>query len=128
MIAHLGVDVQSVSDIEKALGLFGARYLEGVYDDDECNFARSHPQTAAPYLAGRFAAREAILKLLEAPDAMAIWNDIRLGGDGASPTVKLGGKALHMADVLGISTIFLSIAQRRFAATAIAVADRTSFQ
>jgi holo-[acyl-carrier protein] synthase len=120
------VDVQPVTEIEKSLRLFGTRYLKGVYDDRECNYARTHPQTAAVYLAGRFAAREAVLKLLEAPDVLAIWNDILLGDVVPSPEVLLRDEALNIAKALGISEIFLSLAICRDAVTAIAVADVSS--
>jgi len=123
MSIRLGVDVQPVAEIDESLRLFGARYLGGVYDDHECNYARAHPQTAALYLAGRFAAREAVSKLLEAPDVLVIWKDILLGEVQLSPKVLLRGEALNIAKKWGISEIFLSLAVSHDTVTAVAVAD-----
>ena len=119
----LGVDVQSVAEIEESLRLFGAKYLENVYDARECAHAQSHPRIAGAYLAGRFAAREAVLKLLEVSDVLATWNDVFLDDDVTAPHVQLGGEALRIAESWGISEVFLSIAWTRDAATAIALAD-----
>ena len=123
MSTRVGVDVQPVTEVETSLRLFGARYLESVYDESECEYARSHPRMAAVFLAGRFAAREAVLKLLEAPDVLSSWKDVRLGGVGPSLKVLLSGEALNIAKSRGISTIFLSFATCRDAVTVVAVTD-----
>jgi holo-[acyl-carrier protein] synthase len=122
---RLGVDVQPIGEVETSLRLFGARYLQGVYDEEERRYARAHPRDAAAYLAERFAAREAVLKLLEAPDAPATWHDIVLSGTRYSPEVRLRGKALEMATTSGISQVFVSLSMCRGDVTAVAVADVT---
>jgi holo-[acyl-carrier-protein] synthase len=119
----LGVDIQQLAEVERSLRLFGSRYLEGVYDEHECRHARAHPQTAAIYLASRFAAREAVCKLLQATDVLAIWSEVLLGDVVRAPEVRLRGEALELADARGISTIFLSIALQTEAAFAVAIAD-----
>lgn len=123
MSIRVGVDVQPVTEVATSLRLFGTKYLERVYDDGEREYAQSHPRLASLYLAGRFAAREAVLKLLEAPDVLSSWKDIRLGGVGPSPDVLLSGEALNIAKSRGISTIFLGVASGRDAVTVVAVAD-----
>ena len=123
MSLRVGVDVQPVTEVEKSLRLFGQRYLERVFDEIECEYALSHPRSAATYLAGRFAARGAVLKLLEVPDVLLCWKDIRFIGGKASPGVLLSGEALSVARMQGISTIFVSVAKGREAVTVVAVAD-----
>ena len=123
MTCVLGVDVQSVSEIEESLEQFGDRYLEVVYDSRERAYVRSHPHCAGRYLAGRFAGREAVLKLLEATDAVATWSNIQLGNGVTSPRVHLDGRAQEIADTRGISSVLMSITVTRSAATAIAIAD-----
>lgn len=123
MSLRIGIDIQSVRDVEKSLLLFGTRYLETVYDDRECNQAMSHPNTAARYLAGRFAAREAVLKLVNTHDALAMWNDVLLDDVHRATSVQLRGSAKTVATSLGINEILLCIASTRDLATAVAVAD-----
>jgi holo-[acyl-carrier protein] synthase len=123
---RLGIDVQSVRDVEESLELFGTKYLKSVYDDNEYVHALSHPGSAARFLAGRFAAREAVLKLLNAHDAFAMWRDILLGDNYSSTTVRLRGVAQLRAFERGISGILLSVASTRHLAMAVAVADLKS--
>jgi holo-[acyl-carrier protein] synthase len=123
---RLGIDFQSVREVDESLRLFGIKYLESAYDDGECVHALSHPHSAARYLAGRFAAREAVLKLLDAQDAVAMWRDILLSDDRRSTTVHLRGDAHLVAAELGIAEILLSVASTRELATAVAVADLRS--
>ena len=126
MSLRLGIDFQSVRDVEESLRLYGADYLESVYDEGECLHALAHPGSASKYLARRFAAREAIVKLLDADDGLAIWGDILLG-DGYTPTsVHLRGAAQKAANGWGIGEILLSVASTRELATAVAVADLKS--
>ena len=125
MSVHIGVDIQLVSEIENSMTLVGARYLDRVYDSNERGFARAHPNTAAMYLAGRFAAREAVLKLLEAPDVISIWKDVSLSDalNSNSPEVTLCGEASNLAVALGISKIFVCLSMGADSVSAVAVAD-----
>lgn len=126
MSIRVGVDVQPVTEVATSLRLFGRKYLERVYDESECEYARSHPRLASAFLAGRFAAREAVLKLLEAPDVLSCWKDVRFGGVGPSPEVRLSGEALDIARSRGISTVLLSFATGPDSVTVVAVADASA--
>lgn len=113
-------------DIEESLQIFGSKYLENVYDERECSHALTHPYTAARYLAGRFAAREAILKLLNTHDALAMWNDVVLNDVYRSTIVQLRGEAQRTATARGITEIQLCIASNRELATAVAMGEIVS--
>lgn len=128
MSYQLGVDIQSVRDVEESIQLFGSKYLQNVYNAHEYSYALCHPYSAAKFLAGRFAAREAILKLLNSHDTLSMWKDVILD-DMHSPTrVNLRGDAQTLALSQGIDKILLCIASTRDLATAVAVADVTSHQ
>ena len=128
MTTRIGVDVQSVEEVEKSLNCFGSRYLERVYDKTECTFAELRPRTAGAFLAGHFAAREAVLKLLEIPDAVASWRDIVLIDSNSSPIVELRGESAQTALTLGIFQILMSISSCSDHAIAVAVADVSPFE
>ena len=123
MRQRLGIDFQSVHDVAGSLRLFGSDYLESIYNDRERDYALSHPHCAARYLAGRFAGREAVLKLLNSLDSFAMWGDIILGDDYGSTTVRLRGNALLLATEWGLDDIRLCIASTKELAAAVAVAD-----
>ena len=123
MSQRLGIDFQSVQDVADSLRLFGSDYLESVYDYRERHHARCHPGSAARYLAGRFAAREAVLKLLNTLDSFAMWKDIILDDDYGSTTVRLRGHALRLATEWGLDEIRLCISSTKELAAAVAVAD-----
>jgi holo-[acyl-carrier protein] synthase len=120
---RLGIDVQSVREVESSLFHFGSRYLKCVFDPNECSYANSHPLLAARYLAGRFAARESVLKLLEISDVVASWHDIHLTDHLASPKVDLSREPMRVASNWGVSRILISVAYERDIAIAISAAD-----
>jgi len=123
--AVVGVDVQSVDDVVLSLSHFGDRYLQRIFSLEEIEYARVHPATRAPYLAGRFAAREAVVKVLRLDDAPPPWSDIEITGV-QRPRARLTSVALDAAATLGITEILLSIDYGRTHATAVAIADATA--
>lgn len=119
---RIGVDVQDVEEIAAAVGLHGESYLSRVCNGQEIFHVRSHPNTCASFLAGRFAAREAVVKLLRLEDAPAPWSIVDLT-EGVTLRVELYREALVASKLLGITEILLSIDYGRRYATAVAVAD-----
>lgn len=120
----VGVDVQSVAEVETALATFGPRYVRRLFCKEEEDYAETHPNTAARFLAERFAAREAILKLLEADDAMGHWRDLKISSANTStPAVALVRDSMIRARLRGISTIHLCVDSAGDVAIAVAVAD-----
>jgi len=120
---RVGVDVQGVDQIAVSIVDFGERYVSRVFNAEEVAHARRHPSTAASYLAGRFAAREAVIKVLNVDSAQAVWRDIDIVANPTTPRVVLCDSALELANSLGITEILLSVSHDCHAATAVAVAD-----
>ncbi len=121
---RVGVDVQVVDEITVSLAAFGERYVSRVFNAEEVAHVRRHPSTAASYLAGRFAAREAVIKVLGVDSALAVWRDIDIVAQPTTtPRVVLIDSALELANSLGITEILLSLSHARHVATAVAVAD-----
>ncbi len=75
-------------------------------------------------LAGRFAAKEALIKAL--PDSPGFsWHDIRVVSDPhGSPGFELRGSAAATAERYGVSSVHLSISHDAGAAIAFVVAER----
>ena len=67
MIIGLGTDIVELERIEKAAARFGERFAARILHPEELELWRKTPQTT--FLAGRFAAKEALVKALEAMGA-----------------------------------------------------------
>ena len=65
--ARTGCDLQRIDDVTDAIRDFGARYLDRVYTPVEQDAYRTG---GAPSLAARFAAKEAVLKLIGTADGV----------------------------------------------------------
>ncbi len=124
MIGAVGVDVHCVADTDHALAHFGLEYVRRLFNDEELEFVASHPATASRFLAERFAAREAVVKLLGLPDLFVHWSDISVVLDtSSSSSVILRGKSSERAAELGFPKIHLTTSSTRQIAIAVAIAD-----
>ncbi len=63
MIAGVGIDIVSISRIERLIGRYGDRFLGKVFTERERDEG-SRRAVQAPFFAARFAAREAFYKAL----------------------------------------------------------------
>lgn len=120
----VGLDLQTVPEVESAVARFGERYLQHCYTPGE---QRVLETSGAAGLAARFAAKEAVLKLLGAggPIGDIDLRAIEVVSDpGGRPRVVLHGAAADLATRLGIDTetIDLSLTHDGGVAAAVAVA------
>ena len=119
---QVGCDVHSVSNVIQSIEVFGDRYLERVFTTAE-RLECAGPR-AAERLAGRFAAKEAVLKALRVPADVAVpWPTIEVLADAVgAPTVTLTGTAADFAAQQGVARIELSLSHDCGVALAFAVA------
>ena len=122
IIAH-GIDLVDFPRIEEMLKEHGSRFLERVFTDKEQSYARSN-KNSIEKLAGRFAAKEAVLKLMGTGWRGKIaWTDIEVTNNNmGQPEVNLSGEVRKIADKLGIGHISVSITHAANFAIASAVA------
>ena len=119
LIPISGVDAAEIPRIAQALQRHGQRFLDRVYTADEQRYCRERPQR----LAGRFAAKEAISKLLGTGIRSIRWRELEILPDPlGKPTVILHGRAAERAASLGLGTISVSITHTGDLALAFAVA------
>jgi holo-[acyl-carrier protein] synthase len=125
IIAH-GIDMVSISRIEMMISKHGEHFLERVYTDCEIAYAGGGKKRFER-LAGRFAAKEAVFKLIGTGlRGKMKWTDIEVLSDGlGKPLVELTGEAAFAVAKRGIERITVSITHTSgFAmASAVAVAD-----
>jgi holo-[acyl-carrier protein] synthase len=122
-ITELGIDVIRVARIRNALDRFGERFSRRVLTEAERGYVRNRPET----FAGRWAAKEAVSKVLGLGVRGIGWRDIEVERlPTGQPAVRLHGRAAARAAQLGMGRIALSITHESDYALAIAVATRTA--
>ena len=122
IVAH-GIDLVDCPRIEDMLTRHGRRFVDRVFTEAEQAYARSNKDEIEK-LAGRFAAKEAILKLMGTGWRGKIaWTDIEVKNNATGqPEVTLTGEVKKIAERLGIEHISVSITHTANFAIASAVA------
>ncbi len=94
MIIGIGSDIVDIRRIARMLERHGERFLHRVYAQAERETAAGYVDPA-PYLARRFAAKEAVAKALGTGFRQGVgWTDIAIESDDlGAPTVRLSGRA-----------------------------------
>jgi holo-[acyl-carrier protein] synthase len=120
---ELGVDIIKVSRIRDSLARFGRRFARRVLTDAEDRYVRDRPET----FAGRWAAKEAVSKVLGLGIRGIGWRDIEIERlPTGQPSVRLHGRAADRAEQLGMGRIAVSITHEAEYAVAIAFGIRTA--
>jgi holo-[acyl-carrier protein] synthase len=122
IVAH-GIDLVDCPRIEQMIQRHGERFIKRVFTAAEQAYAEKN-KNEVEKLAGRFAAKEAVLKLVGTGWRGKIaWTDIEIINNAAGqPEVTLGGEVRKIADKLGIKHISVSITHTANFAIASAVA------
>ena len=119
MILRTGVDLIEIDRVQEVVRRHGDRYLERIYTPAE--IAQSHQN--AQFLAGRFAAKEAVAKALGTGIGEVGWLEIEvLGDEQDAPILHLSGAARKRSESLGLTEWSLSISHSMTHAVAFAVA------
>ena len=114
---HVGIDIIETSRISEAVERWGNSFLERIYTAAELERYRNHPQS----LAARFAAKEAVIKVLGIRGKGIGYTQIEILSDaGGKPTLRLYDQAKKCASVLGLTDIAVSLSHSRDYATAVA--------
>lgn len=128
IVAH-GIDLVDFPRIEEMAKRHGPRFLDRVFTASEQAYAKVN-KNAMEKLAGRFAAKEAILKLMGTGWRGKIaWTDIEIvNNPTGQPEVNLSGEVEKIAERLGIKHISVSITHTANFAIASAVALANSYE
>ena len=119
-IVGLGVDICEIARMERALALH-PRMRERVFTLEERAYCDSKARPAESY-AGRFAAREAVIKALGGYRAKR-WQDISVTrAPTGAPAILLAANAKLRADMMGIDRVLITFTHERTNAVAFAVA------
>jgi holo-[acyl-carrier protein] synthase len=120
---ELGIDIIKVDRIRATLARFGPRFSGRVLTPAEQRYVRDRPET----FAGRWAAKEAVSKVLGLGVRGIGWRDIEVVRlPTGQPSIKLHRRAAARADQLGMGRIAVSITHESDYAVAIAFGIRTA--
>lgn len=123
---RIGLDVQSIKEVQDSIEEFGDRYTQRVFTPHEIESSAGDSSTRAGSLAGRFAAKEAVLKVLDIEDKVPLMRSIEIWRpDDHRPTVRLHGMVAEMARRQGIDQLSLSLSHSGGVAAAAVVAQIT---
>jgi holo-[acyl-carrier protein] synthase len=122
-----GIDAQPVADVLAALAANGDRYRRRIYTEQEvasCGGWGSETLAAAEGLAARFAAKEAVLKVLRVTDVVPPYTDIEVvREDGGWTSLRLTGVARQLADAAGLTGFEVSLSHTSETGIAIVIAQ-----
>lgn len=108
----------------------GAHFLDRVYTPSEQAYCARNPKRHVEHLAGRFAAKEAVLKVLGTGWRGGIaWTDIEIQSQpSGQPVIQLSGESLRIAAEQGITDWHISISHIETHATASAIGWCSEFR
>ncbi|HEX6230548.1 MAG TPA: holo-ACP synthase [Actinomycetota bacterium] len=119
-LVGLGVDICEIARMERALRRHPTM-RERVFTEEERAYCDSKARPAESY-AGRFAAREAVIKALGGYRGKR-WRDISVTrAPSGAPAIRLEGNAKARADALGVDRVLVTFTHEKTSAVAFAVA------
>ena len=108
--------------LARSISRHGRRFLERVFTPAERAYCEKRKRRIE-HLAGRFAAKEAVLKVLGTGWRGGIaWTDIEVRNDPLGrPEVLLSGRCRELADEMGLDQVLISITHTETHAVASAI-------
>ena len=124
-VVGLGTDIIECDRIAAMQEKHGDEFLRRVFTDREIAYCGDRKMSALHY-AGRWAAKEAVLKVLGTGWAKGIqWTDVEVVNlASGAPLVVLSNRALEIANEQGINQVRVSISHCKAYATAFAIGLR----
>ncbi len=122
-VLGIGTDIVECLRIAKMIERHGELFIQRVYTSLEIEYCSTR-KAATQHYAGRWAAKEAVLKAMGTGWARGIrWRDIEVRNDvSGKPSIALAGGAREVCEERRIGEILISISHCRSHATAYALA------
>ncbi|OGW65847.1 MAG: holo-[acyl-carrier-protein] synthase [Nitrospirae bacterium RIFCSPLOWO2_02_FULL_62_14] len=110
MIVGIGLDLVKIDRIRAIAERWQTRFLDRLYTEAERRYCLARPEPYASF-AGRFAAKEAVLKALGTGWTNGIsWHDIQVLNDRAGrPRATVSGRVKTLMNRAGITMIHVSL-------------------
>lgn len=124
MILGTGIDIVEVTRLADSLEKFGDNFIERVLVADEITYCQSH-KNPVPFIAARFAAKEAIAKAFGTGISAQIgWHDMEIRRkETGEPFVVLHGKGRELFALRGAKQLHISLSHTQHYAAATAILE-----
>lgn len=126
MIVGLGIDSIEIARVDRTWRRFGDRFGRRIYTEREWKYCLSRPNPAQS-LAGRFAAKEAVMKALGLgwPGGIA-YRDIEVTRElTGKPGIRLSNRAAQRASQLGVTHPTVSMTHDRTYSSATVILEKS---
>jgi holo-[acyl-carrier protein] synthase len=124
MIIGMGTDLAEVKRIHASIERFGDRFLNRIFTPLERRYALSKANSAERF-AARFAAKEAGMKAIGTGFSSGVsWQHFEVSNQASGrPILRLSGRALEVANKLGVKAVQLSLTHTSEMAMAIVILE-----
>src|ERR1039457_1138580 len=124
MMLGIGIDIIEVARIKASLEKFGERFGQRILLPDEMAYCLSH-RHPAPFVAARFAAKEAISKVFGTGiGAQLGWQDMEVGRkESGEPYVILHAGGQKLMQSRGGQRVLISLSHTQNYAAAVAILE-----
>ena len=124
MILGLGIDIIEVARIRSSHEKFGERFLKRILHPNEIAYCLSH-RDPGPFLAARFAAKEAISKAFGTGiGAQLGWQDLEVARkESGEPFVILHERGQALLNARRARAVLISLSHTQSLATAVAALE-----
>lgn len=124
MILGTGIDIIEVARIAASFEKFGGKFVNRILLPDEIAYCLSH-KNPAPFLAVRFAAKEAVSKAFGTGIGAALgWRDMEIRRkESGEPYVVLHGKGRELFAARGAQQLLVSLSHTEHYAAATAILE-----
>jgi len=124
VILGTGIDIIEVARIAASYEKFGERFVNRILLPDEIAYCLTH-KNPAPFIAARFAAKEAISKAFGTGIGAALgWQDMEIcKKESGEPFVVLHGKGKKLFESRGAKRLLVSLSHTQNYAVATAVLE-----
>jgi holo-[acyl-carrier protein] synthase len=110
----IGSDICSIKRVEEVYEKFGSKFLDRILTSSEKAYALSRKKDFLARVAARFAAKEAVSKVLGTGFYGVGWKDIEVVRlPSGEPTIKLHGRAIDVAARRGLTGFELTMSHER---------------
>ena len=124
MILGTGIDIIEVARIAASYEKFGEKFVNRILLPEEIAYCLTH-KNPAPFLAVRFAAKEAISKAFGTGIGAALgWRDMEIRRkESGEPSVVLHGKGRELFAARGAQQVLVSLSHTEHYAAATAILE-----
>ncbi|HCL89837.1 MAG TPA: holo-[acyl-carrier-protein] synthase [Candidatus Atribacteria bacterium] len=126
MILGCGIDLVKIERIEKIIKKWGNNFIFRIFTPLEIDYCEKKKDNKFQSYAGKFAAKEALLKALGLGLREANWKEIEIKNDElGQPIMDTSGKLKNIASTKGVSKYFISISHTKEYAVAQVILEGT---